>query len=264
MIRLIIKRSLGFFFLLWSYLIELIVDLVKGGRERQALQRKYIGYTIKLLGIKIKVHGEMPPENKVGVYMSNHRTYLDPIVILNFVSAAAVSKAEVKYWPLIGWCISLGNHIWVERASPFSRKSTKASIVHRVKQKESVLLFPEGTTHLFKRPIGFKRGIFKECALNQMYIFPISVEYQVETDAWISNDNFVRHFLQCFSKKETHVGVFFHKPIKSFNETYLYDYTYSEISYGMTYLRNEFEKQPQPAAHNFDWVYSNRNDVSVA
>lgn len=259
-----LRRSLGFFFLLWFYLIELIVDAIRGGKNKRELQRKYIQHTIRLLGVKIKVFGEIPSENKKGVFMSNHRSYLDPLVILNYVSASAVSKAEVKYWPLIGWCISLGNHIWVERASPFSRSSTKATIVNRVNQKESVLLFPEGTTHLFKRPIGFKRGIFKECAMNQIYIFPVSVEYQTERDAWISNDNFIRHFFQCFSKRETQVGVFFHKPIKSFNETYLYDYTYSEVSYGMGYIRNEFEKQPQPAGHDFDWVYSNRNDVSVA
>lgn len=261
---LIMRRSFAFFFLLWFYLLELIFDSISGAKNKRLLQRKYIGKTIKLLGVKIRVYGDIPDGSKVAVYMSNHRSYLDPIVILNYVQAAAVSKSEVKYWPLIGWCISLGNHIWVERASPFSRTSTKANIINRIKQQESVLLFPEGTTHMFKRPIGFKRGIFKECALNQIQICPVSVEYQEEEDAWISNDNFVRHFFQCFAKKETNVGVYFHKPIKSVNETYLYDYTYNEISYGMMYMRNEFEKLPQPIRSEFEWVYNNRNDVSVA
>ena len=249
----VIKRFLIFTFLLFTFLFIGVVSFIFRRNKIEKLKREFIASVIHNLNIKISKYGKEIDNNVVGVYMSNHRSYLDPIVILNYVNATPVVKRSVKYWPIVGWCISISNAIWVKRSSPYSKSTTKREVVNRVKNKESVLIFPEGTTHLFDRTIGFKKGIFKECAKNNFQIIPISINYQIKEDAWISNDNFIRHFFQCFSKEETHIGIYFHDPIKSNNETFLYDWTLHEINFGMMYIKNSFEGQLLP--QETDFVY---------
>lgn len=243
------------FLLFIGIMIKFLISCLLFSRLKRAKIEKYrmqlIHEIIDVLNIRIRQFGKIPDQSLTLLYMANHRSYIDPVVIMNYVQATPVVKKSVKYWPGIGWCISWCKCIWVKRSSPTSKTSTRVEVVKKIKENEAVLIFPEGTTHLFKHTIGFKRGLFKEAAQHNFSIAPISIDYFNPTDAWISNDNFIRHFFECFSKKETVVGIYFHEPVKSQNEYFLYDLVQQEVNYGMKYIQNYFQGMESPGEIEF-------------
>lgn len=245
------KRFFYFIGIMVKFLFSVV--FLSGFKRSRILHLRSILITDILngLNIKVKLFGKVPEQSLTLLYMSNHRSYIDPAVIMHYVNAIPVVKKSVKYWPGIGWCIAMCKCIWVKRSSPTSKSNTRTEVMKRLGEKESVLIFPEGTTHLFKHTIGFKRSLFKECAQSGMAIAPISIDYMVHGDAWISNDVFIRHFFECFAKKETHVGIYFHEPVKSNNEYFLHDLVQQEINYGMKYIQNYFQGMEVPSEVEF-------------
>lgn len=113
---------------------------------------------IKTLGGKIEVK-KWEPKNKT-VFISNHVSYLD-IIILNAVHPFAfVSKAEVAKWPLLGSLASGVDTIFLDRNNPLAVKNLYKDIDDKIAHDDSVLIFPEGTTSNGQEILDFKKGIF--------------------------------------------------------------------------------------------------------
>jgi lyso-ornithine lipid O-acyltransferase len=195
---------------------------------------------VNTIGLKIEIFGTIPNSDIQHVFVSNHRSYIDSVVILKNIQAKIVSKKSVKYWPIIGWAAGFAGAIWINRKNSKSKLKGKVQIIEDVKKGNSVLLFPEGTTHKFKRTIRLKKGIFVECANHNVSIAPISIEYLDNDDCWVGNDTFIEHFLECFSKKEIKLAIYFHESIQSNDSEILINYANEKMNEGMTFLQKHF------------------------
>ena len=78
----------------------------------------------KIFGIKLKVSGEQ--EAKRVMFISNHISYLDIIILGSLVNAIFVAKSEIRNWPIINKLCMLGKTIFVERDN---RRSVKKQAV---------------------------------------------------------------------------------------------------------------------------------------
>ena len=95
-------RLLFFFFgtilYVCRYLLKAMVvghDLNRGLR----LRKEWIGYILKGLGIQVTTEGIIPSGG--GLIVSNHRSYIDPVIFLHHFSGLPVAKKEVRNWPII-------------------------------------------------------------------------------------------------------------------------------------------------------------------
>lgn len=163
------------------------------------IRRSFVHHIFPVLGIRLKVSGT-PPDFPC-IVVGNHRSYLDPAVIVNDVLGYGVSKAEVEHWPLIGYGIKLSGVLFLKRESPNSRKKTLQGIAQRVKEGWPVMLFPEGTTHAEPKTIDFRPGVFRLAAAENIPIVPIAIEYGEVEDSWVGSDGFLSHFLRRFSER---------------------------------------------------------------
>src|SRR5688572_25874891 len=104
--------------------------LVLTGHTKQAAGKKirvsWLKTVPRQLGIKSNVHGI--PFKQTCLYVSNHISYIDPVIILSHVDAYVVAKLEVSRWPLVGLAGKLVGTIFVNRQKKSSRIKTALTI----------------------------------------------------------------------------------------------------------------------------------------
>ena len=175
-------------------------------------RKRWAKKAIKLLGIKLEVSGN-PNYKGACLYMGNHRSYIDPVVLLTEVPAWPVAKAEVASWPIFGIAAKMTGILYVKREDRNSRASTLKAIDQLLDQGHQVLIYPEGTTHVEPLTRNFRPGTFKLAATKGIPVIPVAIHYSDPQDAWIGSQTFPPHFLRTFGKKTIEVKLAFGEPL---------------------------------------------------
>ena len=158
--------------------------------------RRWAATLTRGLDIRVTLQGRPPDQGALVV--SNHRSYLDIVVILSHTDAAFLAKAELKNWPVFGYAAQKGNTVFVDRSSPESRSMARQALADRIDDGVSVVVFPEGTTTAGPGLLPFKNGIFHMAAQKGIPVVPVSVVYENPEAPWTGDDFFVPHFLKIF------------------------------------------------------------------
>lgn len=169
------------------------------------LRKEYLGLALWLLGVRIEVEGTPPTDG--GLLVANHRSYLDPIIVLSQILAMPVAKKEVESWPIIGWGARLSGVFFVERGSKESRRNTRKAVAAAIRKGYFIINYPEGTTHDKSQTIPFKPGTFAEAAQGGFPVYPLAVDFLDRRDAWIDDDTFLPHFIRSFGKPHIYAKV---------------------------------------------------------
>jgi len=86
------------------------------------------------------------PGSRGRMLLANHISWIDPFALNASVPSRFVAKAEIRAWPLLGTLVTLVGALYIERG----RRHAVASMNHRVRDRlregETVAVFPEGTT----------------------------------------------------------------------------------------------------------------------
>jgi 1-acyl-sn-glycerol-3-phosphate acyltransferase len=193
------------------YFVSLIFR--KHSKERAlALRLHYLKYlAVPLLGLKIHVKGK--PINRSALYVSNHRSFTDPIVICRYLKAFVVAKAEVASYPIINYGAQLTGVLYVKREDKSSRSSVRQMIIDTIENGYNILVFPEGTVGLKKGILDLRKGAFAEAIKNGIPIIPIAIEYKRPNALWLKA-NFVVQFLDMFATPITEVKLEFGDELK--------------------------------------------------
>jgi 1-acyl-sn-glycerol-3-phosphate acyltransferase len=109
---------------------------------------------LRILGVEVSTSGSAVTTGPLLV-VANHISWLDILVMLAVQPVRFVSKADVKYWPLIGWLATHAGTLYIERAS----RRDALRVVHHIAEalREApagtpvhtasiIAVFPEGTT----------------------------------------------------------------------------------------------------------------------
>jgi 1-acyl-sn-glycerol-3-phosphate acyltransferase len=97
-----------------------------------------------ILGLRIKVRGHVTAHRPV-LFIANHCTWLDIIVLGTVLPGCFVAKGEIARWPFIKWIARLGRTVFVSRAkSKLDRE--RDGLLARLAAGDNIILFPEGTT----------------------------------------------------------------------------------------------------------------------
>lgn len=209
-----ILRFLGFvFFTAIMILIAVMASLIFGTNilRSMSLRRKWARMMVFLLGVKIEFKGIIP--RSPGLLVSNHRSYFDIIPVFYHVFVYPVGKIQIDGWPLIGYGARQTGVLFVDREDKDQRKTILDGMREKIAEGFFVINYPEGTTHKQKTTIDFKAGAFQMAVAEGYMVYPVAIDYRQKDDAWVDDDTFIRHFVECFSKRITEVKISYGKPI---------------------------------------------------
>lgn len=140
--------------------------------------RFFFKILVFIFGIKTKTFGVM--ENQNVLYVCNHSSYLDILILGSKIDGLFVAKSEVSGWPIINKLAKLGGTIFINRTRKFDTKNQISSISSSLRKGYNVILFPEGTSNDGNKVLPFKSSLFAvaEEEFNQNFcIQPISLTY---------------------------------------------------------------------------------------
>ena len=220
----------------------LIVSAIKGHNLTRALQVRKLfckrGFSI--LNTTLEIIGK-PYEEGPAIFISNHRSYIDPMVVLKDTKALPVAKAEVANWPLIGYGAKATGVMYVKREDKKSRSSTLAAMSETLKMGYSVLIYPEGTTTKEPTTLPFKKGAFGLAVNENVPIVPIAISYDNPDAIWDGPESFVGHVVQMFRKKENRIKMRYGEPIYSDDNKLLLEKTQSWINEQILEMEAEWD-----------------------
>ena len=174
--------SAAFFFTVTPVLISVQWLLGKVGLPGSGfIASNYYRVLCSLLRIRVHVHGA-PTRDRAVLYVSNHVSWADILVIGSVAPVAFVAKREVASWPLVGITAKIQRTVFVDRTRRHQAAEAVADIVKRLKDGVSVVLFAEGTSSDGNRVLPFRSallGAVEEASAHagNILIQPMSISY---------------------------------------------------------------------------------------
>lgn len=212
MIRFIIAATFLVLFLLFSYIlffVEWIIGKIdKKAKDYSSLRIVQWGFRVILWigGVKITVKGKENIPDEAALFVGNHRSYFDILVLYvqcerltGFVAKDAMEKIpSLRVWMRYLYCLFL------DRKDPRAGMKTILQAIEYIKQGVSICIFPEGTRNDGEElsMLPFKEGSFKIATKTGCPIVPVSINNSAEI--------FENHIPKM---KKTHVIVEYGMPI---------------------------------------------------
>ncbi|MEO3475026.1 lysophospholipid acyltransferase family protein [Roseomonas sp. CAU 1739] len=208
--------------LIWTMIavpIQMVLIRVSP-RAATSFARNYHAVLCRVIGLKVQVVGQPTASTSV-LYVSNHSSWLDILVLGSVLQAAFVSKAEVGRWPIAGTIARLGGTIFVSRTRNGTGKEAR-EIQQRLAAGDSVILFPEGTSNDGTRVLPF-RSSFLSVAQDAKQVQPVSLVYDrlgglpaCRRDrpyfAWYGDMDLATHFWRIARRSGARATVLLHDP----------------------------------------------------
>jgi 1-acyl-sn-glycerol-3-phosphate acyltransferase len=132
---------------------------------------------LKTTGVRVELEGlERVVPGTTYVFVSNHQSIYDiPVIFASLpYQLRIISKASLAQFPVLGWHLRRGGHLFVDR-----RRPDRAGILRRwralVSEGLSLLIFAEGTRSWEGRVARFKAGSFLLAIEAGLPIVPLAV-----------------------------------------------------------------------------------------
>ena len=152
----------------------LAVPLVPG---RGRVQRLYCRTFLRCLGVRITVSGG-PIRNLRGVLVvSGHVSWIDIFVIGSVMPGAFVARADLIDWPAVGLAARIMKVIPIDRGSLRRLPQVVAAVADRLRNGQTVVAFPEGTTWCGLAYGRFRPAMFQAAVDSGRPVQPLRLTY---------------------------------------------------------------------------------------
>ncbi len=198
----------------------------RGSPQATVIPRLFHRAVLWGLGLKIARRGE-PSTVRPTLFVSNHVSWIDIMVLGSELEASFVAKHEVDTWPFFGTLARLQRTVFVERRA---RKTAdhRDLMVERLASGDSLILFPEGTSSDGLRILPFKSAFFSLAERRfddrPLTLQPVSVAYTELCNlpvgrrwsglfAWIGDQDLMPHLWRYLKAGPAVVTVEYHPPV---------------------------------------------------
>lgn len=130
---------------------------------------------LTILGLRINVFGTPAPAPVLVV--ANHISWVDIAAIGASVPAHFVAKSEIRSWPVIGWLAAQAGTIYIKRGDRSASAAVETGMVTVLKQNESIVLFPEGTSTNGLTVQSFHARLFASAIKAGVLVQPVALRY---------------------------------------------------------------------------------------
>jgi 1-acyl-sn-glycerol-3-phosphate acyltransferase len=228
MIRCVL-RSAGFLLLLLAGVALYLAALPFGRRAAWIGRFVWCRGCLLLLNVQVRRHGRAFTACPT-LFVANHVSWLDILVLGQAVDGTFVAKAEVAGWPLFGWLARLAGTMFVRRHWRLARQQCR-ELAARLKEGQDIILFPEGTSTDGRSVQPFKSTLFAAAGPKildrPVAVQPVTLAYVALADgtpigkddagryAWYGDSVFAAHLLAVLCDRGCRIELVFHEPVLS-------------------------------------------------
>lgn len=139
--------------------------------------RRFLFWVGYVSGLRLKVQGTYERTNTL--FVANHATWLDIMVIGGTAGAAFVAKEELKASRFVHWLASLNDSIWIQRSDRTGIHGQIDVIRKVLESGRAVCFFPEATTKGGKDVLPFRASLFSALypPIPGIVVQPIAIDY---------------------------------------------------------------------------------------
>jgi lyso-ornithine lipid O-acyltransferase len=157
---------------------------------RSPWPRRFLGVAGWCAGADVRIVGQ-PVRSNV-LYISNHVSWLDILVLAGQTGTAFVAKADMAPWPVIGWLATLNNSVYVQRENRLDVHGQAAALKTALETGQPLTLFPEGTTGNGLELLPFRSSLVAAVtpAPDGISIQPVAIDYGLAAPeiAWTDDE----------------------------------------------------------------------------
>ena len=201
--------------------IQMVLVYVIKHKNPFLITRWYQGLCLKIFGVKLQVHGRLETDGPV-MYVANHCSYMDIIVLGSFIKGSFIAKSEISKWPWFGFLAVLQRTVFIKRDRA-EAAAQKVMLQEVARSKRNLIMFAEGTTSDGIRVLPFKSSLFS-IADDMKYVQPLTIKFTAldglppgrtfqPVYGWYGDMELVSHLSAMLMHGELKVDVYCHQPI---------------------------------------------------
>ena len=163
---------------------------------------RWVGFAA---GARVTVVGT--PRTRHVLFLANHVSWLDIMIIAGASGAAFVAKSEIRKWPGIGWLCGLNNTVFIERAERGNVRGQADAMRDALLAGQPLGLFPEGTTDGGAEVLPFRAALVSSVfpPLPGVVVQPVAIDYgaAVGDIAWVGEEPAAANMKRVLSRRGT-------------------------------------------------------------
>ena len=226
LLRLLVFLPLTIFLVIIFLIFKAILKPLNLNYPVFLIRKSWSVLILRLFGLKLKVIGKQSYNSTI--FVSNHISWTDILVIQSVLDIIFVAKSDVKKMPGLGFLASIANTVFIDR-NP--QKISKDSFILRkkIENGELICFFPEGTSTDGLRVLKFKSGFFQllfDGIYNQnkyiKKVQPLSIYYKVHNKnlskdfyGWWGSMSIISHITKILCLSSGSVELKFHDSLNS-------------------------------------------------
>ncbi len=130
---------------------------------------------LRVLNIRVAVKGKWSQSS--GLYVCNHVSYLDILILSSSIPVCYVTSIEVRDMPVLGFLSRLANCLYVERRSKQNLGLEVSEITQALKEGTDVVVFPEATSTNGDTVLRFRSPLFSAATGSGKPVYPLCLRY---------------------------------------------------------------------------------------
>lgn len=173
-----------------------------GGSPWPRIYLRWVGW---VAGLRIEVIGR--PLKRNVLFVSNHTSWLDIMILAGTTGTAFVSKEEVARWPVAGWLARINRTVFIARAQRSAVKGQADALRDALASGRPVALFPEGTTGGGHEILPFRASLLAALfpPLPRLRVQPVAIRFApaARDIAWGENEGAKENAIRILSRRGT-------------------------------------------------------------
>ena len=192
---------------------------------RAVIPKLFMRLLVPLIGVRLQIHGARSRERGT-LYVANHLSWSDIVILGAAIEVAFVAKSEVKGWGPVGWLAGIAGTIYVERKRRGRSGAQAAAIAARLARHRPVIMFPEGGSSDGRVILPFKSALFASVEGSATPVQPVSLAYTrigpmavtrraLPLVVWLGDVPLGRHALAFLGLRPVRAELIFHPVVRA-------------------------------------------------
>lgn len=162
--------------------------MIFGSKKTVRLRQWYAKILIWSTFSRLKVSGEAPDKDCACVYVANHQSMFDSLMIAAAIPGdfSVIAKKGLKRIPVFGAIVRRMGYIFIDRNNLAEAGASIIQAQEKIKSGVSLMIFPEGTRTETGYVGKFKPGAFRLAKATGAMVVPIGISgsYEANRKGW--------------------------------------------------------------------------------